>query len=162
MAEIKPGFVHYYNEFKNKIFAYFFFRVGFDRKVAEDLTSEAFLKAYKNFDSFDETKPFQPWIFRISHNHLVNYYKTSKREVPIDTIAEPLKYTQVEIEERFEVNRVLNKIDAMDDEEKEVLLLKFAQELSNAEIAELLDKEDGAIRTQISRCLTKLRRILNQ
>jgi RNA polymerase sigma-70 factor, ECF subfamily len=162
MPENKQSFVAYYNQYKNKIFAYFLYRVGFDRKLAEDLTSDAFLKALKSFDNFDQAKPFQPWIFRISHNHLVNYYKTSKREIPLAGVAEPLKYAHLQVEERFEAARVFKIIDSMEAADKEVLLLRFDQELTNAEIAELLDKEDGAIRTQISRSLEKLRQILNQ
>ena len=162
MLKRKESFVFYYNQYKDKIFAYFLYRVGFDRKLAEDLTSEAFLKALKNFDNFDVAKPFQPWIFAISHNHLVNHYKLSKREVPIEGIEGLAKYAHLQVEEKYEMERVLNIICSMDEADKEILLLRFSQELTNSEIAEVLNKEEGAIRTQISRSLVKLREKLNR
>ena len=162
MPKKQESFVAYYNQFKDKIYAYFLYRVGFDIKVAEDLTSEAFLKALKKFDDFDTEKPFQPWIFAISHNHLVNHYKSAKREVPLEEIQNFVKCAGVKIEEKFELERVMGIINQMKEGDKEILLLRFAQGLTNMEIADVLDKEEGAVRTQISRSLSKLREVLKQ
>ncbi len=162
MATKQESFVSYYNQFKDKIYAYFLYRVGFDIKLAEDLTSEAFLKALKKFDDFDSEKPFQPWIFAISHNHLVNHYKSAKREIPLDEIAGFVKCAGVKFEAKFELERVMGIINQMEEGDREILLLRFAQGLNNMEIAEILDKEEGAVRTQISRSLVKLREVLNQ
>lgn len=162
MAKKPDSFVGYYNQFKNKIYAYFLYRVGFDVKLAEDLTSEAFLKAFKKYDDFDEEKPFQPWIYTICRNHLINHYKLSKREVSLDGIEGLAKYADARAEEKFELERVADLINQMDDTDKEVLQLRFAQELTNPEIACLLEKEEGAVRTQISRSLAKLRELLKK
>lgn len=161
MANMPDSFVGYYNKFKNKIYAYFLYRVGFDVKLAEDLTSEAFLKAFKKYDGFDQEKPFQPWIYTICHNHLVNHYKLAKREVSLDGIEGMAKYTNARLEENFELERIMAIINQMDDTDREVLQLRFVQELSNSEIACLMEKEEGAVRTQISRSLAKLRQLLN-
>lgn len=161
MAKKRESFISYYNQFKDKIYAYFLYRVGFDIKLAEDLTSEAFLKAFKKFEDFDLDKPFQPWIFAISHNHLVNHYKASKREVPLDEIEGLAKSAGVKYEEKFELERVMKIINQMEESDKEVLLLRYVQGLDNSEIAEVLEKEEGAVRTQISRSLFKLRQIIN-
>ncbi|MEK7211925.1 MAG: RNA polymerase sigma factor, partial [Patescibacteria group bacterium] len=61
-------FQQYYREFLPKIYRFVFFRVGGKRETAEDLTSEIFIKALDNFDSFDEAKPFSPWIYQIAKN----------------------------------------------------------------------------------------------
>ncbi len=162
MIKKKPNFVFYYNQFKDKIYAYFLYRIGFDRKLAEDLTSEVFLKALKKFDDFDGDKPFQPWIFTISRNHLINHYKSAKRETALTEVENFLPCHDNRAEERYELERVMKIIDGMEEGDREVLLLRYVQGLDNGEIAAVLEKEEGAIRTRISRSLTKLRELLNE
>lgn len=161
MNKNKDNFLPYYNQFKDKIYNYFLYRVGFERPLAEDLCSEVFVKALKNFSNFDKSRKFQSWIYMIAHNHLVNHYKTSGRTVPLEPLENFLPYSDNSAEEKYELERVLKIIDAMDKSESEVLRYKFVDELNNEEIADLLGKEEGAVRTQVSRSLSKLREILN-
>lgn len=160
MAEPKNSFLGYYEQYKNKIFVYFFYRVNFNRAIAEDLTSEVFLKALDSFENFDQERSFQSWIFAIAHNHLVNYYRVSHRETEL---LENQFVSTVEldrIDSNQEVERIFAAINKMSDSDKEVLLLRFVDQLSNSEIATLLEKDEGAIRTKMSRSLAKLRDIL--
>jgi len=161
MRKPKDSFIPYYNQFKDKIFNYFLYRVGFDKTMAEDLTSEVFIKAFKNFDQFDESKKFQSWIYMIAHNHLVNHYKSDKHEVSLELVEDFLQYLDKGAEEKYELERILKIISSMDKTDSEILQLKLVDELNNQEIADILEKEEGAIRTQISRSLSKLREILN-
>lgn len=162
MGEPQSSFIGYYEQYKNKIFVYFLYRVNFNRTVAEDLTSEVFLKALKNFDTFDKNRSFQSWIYAIAHNHLVNHYRVANRETEL---LENQFVTQREldqIDQKQELERVLGAIKKMIDSDREILLLRFVDELSNSEIASLLEKDEGAIRTKMSRALVKLREILEQ
>ncbi|MFA5130861.1 MAG: RNA polymerase sigma factor [Patescibacteria group bacterium] len=161
MRKKQNNFLPYYNQYKDKIYNYFLYRVGFDKPLAEDLSSEVFIKALKSFADFDENKKFQSWIYMIAHNHLVNHYKTAGRVIPIEPLENSLYYIDKSAEERHELARVLEIIDAMENSESEILRFRFIDQLSNSEIAEILGKEEGAIRTQISRTLVKLREILN-
>lgn len=161
MEKGQDNFILYYNQFKDKIYNYFFYRVGFDRLLAEDLTSEVFVKALKSFDNFDKNKKFQPWIYTIAHNHLVNHYAAYKRLEPLESV-EPVavQYSDRSAENNYELDRIIKIIDRMDSNDREVLRLKFIDELSTQEIAAILLKEEGAVRTQISRSLNKLRQML--
>ena len=154
------NFMAYYNDYKHKVYAYFLYRVGYDQKTAEDLTSEVFIKALKHFDDFDSSKPFQAWIFRISHNHLVNFYKATKYEVALEDVEEYVGENDDRAEQRLELDRVLGLIEKMEESDKEVLLLRYVQGLTNTEIALALGKEEGAVRTQLSRAMAKLRKQL--
>jgi RNA polymerase sigma-70 factor, ECF subfamily len=160
MSDKESSFIAYYNRYKNKIYVYFLYRVGFDKNIAEDLTSEVFLKAFKSFDGFDETRSFQSWIFAISHNHLVNYYKSYKQEVLLEEAENVFQRTEAKIEVKQELERIFKIINNMEEDVKEILLMRFVDELTNTEIAHILNKEEGAVRTQISRCLSKLREII--
>lgn len=161
MSKNNPSFISYYNQFKDKIFNYLFYRTGFDRELAEDLTSEVFIKAFKSFDSFDKDKQFQSWIFTITKNHLINYYKADKKTVPIEDVEQTLSIPPEDVGQLLEINNIISVIEKMDESDKEPLLLRYVSDLTNQEIAQALNKDEGAIRTQISRSLAKLRTFLN-
>jgi RNA polymerase sigma-70 factor (ECF subfamily) len=163
MKENNYNFLSYYNQFKDKIFNYFLYRVGFDRALAEDLTSEVFIKALKNFSGFDRSKKFQSWIYAIAHNHLVNHYlQSAKDTIPLEVVEDFLSVPDDNnFEKKYEADKVLKVIDTMESNDREVLRLKFIDEMSNQEISEIIGKEEGAVRTQISRSLSKLRGMLD-
>lgn len=160
MGEPQNSFIGYYEQYKNKIFVYFLYRVNFNRAVAEDLTSEVFLKALKNFDTFDKNRSFQSWIYAIAHNHLVNHYRVANRETELLENQFVTQHELDQIDQKQELERVLRAIKKMVDSDREILLLRFVDELSNSEIATLLEKDEGAIRTKMSRSLAKLRAML--
>jgi RNA polymerase sigma-70 factor (ECF subfamily) len=157
MSEGNNQFIDYYNQYKNKIYVYFLYRVGFNRTTAEDLTSEVFLKALKSFTNFDQTRSFQAWVYAIAHNHLVNYYRVAQREVELTEDAFSTQSDSKKIELGYELEMILKEINNLEESDREVLLMKFVDQLTNTEIAELLHKEEGTIRTKISRSLAKLR-----
>jgi RNA polymerase sigma factor (sigma-70 family) len=157
MAKINKIFLQNYAEYKDKIFAYFLYRVNFNRVIAEDLTSEVFLKALENFPDFDQTRPFQAWIYTIAANHLKNYYRICNREVSLEAADGKTEEIKDCLDAKLELERVMDAIMTLDDYYREVLLLRFVDGLGNAEIADLLDKEEGAVRAQISRALAALR-----
>jgi RNA polymerase sigma-70 factor (ECF subfamily) len=154
----RADFLGYYNQYKDKIYTYLWYRVGFNQALAEDLTSEVFIKALKNFDSYDQDRPFQAWIYKIAQNHLINHYKTAQRETElVDSIESP-RLEHEAIETKLELERVMGHICELDQYHQEVLLLRYVDCLDNREIAAVLDKEEGAVRTQISRALEELRK----
>ena len=160
MLEKTNSYIDYYNKYKDKIYTYLWYRSGYNSQIAEDLTSDVFLKALKSFDSFDPEKSFQAWIYAIAKNHLINYYTKSGREVPLDE-AEKAHYCMEEnFDNKDELEKIIIKINELKNYHKEVLLLRFVDGLSNVEIAEMINKDEGAVRTQISRALKELREII--
>jgi len=164
MAKKQDNFLAYYNQFKDKIYNYFLYRVGFDKVLAEDLTSEVFIKALKNFSSFNEDQKFQSWIYVISHNHLVNHYShASRKPISLEGLEDFIQTPNDNyFEEKHEAGQVLQVIDNMQENDRDVLRFRFVDELDYWEIADILQKEEGAIRTQVSRSLEKLRQILKK
>jgi RNA polymerase sigma-70 factor (ECF subfamily) len=150
-------FIANYNKYKDKIYTYFWYRVNFNKDLAEDLTAEVFLKAFKNIEDFDQSRSFQAWIYRIAHNHLINYYRTANREVDIEKAYGLSVDESRSMDTKFEVERIMSVIKCLDPYCREVLELRFIDQLSNSEIAELLDKDEGAVRTQISRAIQTLK-----
>ena len=164
---MKKMFVQYYAQYSNKIFNYFLYRLNFDRETAEDLTSDVFLKAYDKFDTFDQDRPFQPWIFTIAHNHLVNYYRDSKKEASIEEMAENLgdtiadeKYLQ-NLMKHMDLENVKTKMKNLRPEDRQIIVLRSVNGLSYKEIAEVLEKTEGAVRVAYNRALGRLIELFN-
>ena len=88
MVSRQKKFKHYYCQYKDKIFTYFYYRVNFNQALAEDLTSDVFIKALKAFKRFEADKSFQAWIYAIARNHLINHYRVATREVQLELILE--------------------------------------------------------------------------
>ncbi len=162
MSEHKE-FLEYYHAFKDKIHTYFWYRVNFDQTTAEDLTSEVFIKAFRHFDTFDRERSFQAWIYKIAKNHLLNWYRVAGRELALEHAETVGHNPKTRTEAALELEQVIGEMQRLDDYHREVLLLRFVDGLDNNEIASLLDKDEGAVRTQISRALKKLReQLLNK
>lgn len=144
-------FLKYYGETKDKVFTYLMVRLKFDRATSEDLLMDIVLKAYESFDRFDSQKgTFSSWVFRIAHNHLVNYWRDRKDSLPLDE--EVNATTEIEIEPTD--SPALYKVLALlSDAEREIIILRYLQDLSTEEIAEMTGKNPGAVRTGLSRAL---------
>ncbi|PLX20869.1 RNA polymerase subunit sigma-24 [Candidatus Parcubacteria bacterium] len=161
MSREDKQFIANYNKYLDKIYNYIWYRVAFDKTVTEDLCSEVFLKAFKAYDNFDESRSFQSWIYAIAKNHLSNYYRTRGREVDIENALNLSCETLEKINTKIEAEELFSEIDKLDSYSKEVIILKYVDELSTKEIAELLEKEVNAVRVQLSRAIAKLKEQVN-
>jgi len=156
------SYLQYYKQFRDKIFTYFLYRVGFDHALAEDLTSEVFIKAFEKFDSYDQERPFQAWIYRIAHNHLVNHYRASRPQISIDELDESgqqiadAKYLNglvAEVDQRL----LLEQISLIPKKYSTALLYRYVDQLEYIEIAELLEINEGNARVLVHRAQEMLR-----
>ncbi|MEK9132264.1 MAG: RNA polymerase sigma factor [Patescibacteria group bacterium] len=149
-----------YEEHKNVIFNYILYRVGFNKATAEDLTSEIFLKAWKAFETFDRSRSFKTWVFAIAHNHLVNFYASGKKQtLSLDEAIEIVKElpSSEKLNEKLEIENVMKIVKMLPESQQELVIMKYVNDMSNTEIAQALNKEEGAIRTALSRSLTAIR-----
>jgi len=153
-------FTSYYNEYKDKLYTYILYRVNFNRANAEDLLSEIFLKAYKNFESFNQDKPFKSWIYKIARNHLINFYRDTKIELELTDMQIEKIITLKDVDVKIDAEKVMKKIYQLDDYSRDVLIMRYINEFDNQEIAEILGKNENAIRTQISRALNKIKDLM--
>lgn len=159
MKELRVQFSKYYHQYKDKIFTYYYYRVNFNRALAEDLSSEVFIKALKNFQRYDKNQSFQSWIFTIARNHLINYYRLEKREVSLEVAYNYCDSPWEKIYDNLECKEVMKAITKLKTYHKDVLLMRWVDGLTNQEIALVLDKDEGAVRTQLSRALQALKDI---
>jgi len=154
-----------YEENFDRIYRYIVLKIG-DRTEAEDMTQQVFLNALKSISSYKfKGMPFSSWLYRIAHNQIVDYLrKKSKRlTVPLDESLplpatdgspEHLAEKKVEIEELVIATRKLTAA------QQEVISLRFAAELSIAEVAGAMGKSEGAVKALQHSAIIALRKVL--
>ena len=139
------------------VYAYVVRRVR-DRDVAEDLTAEVFHKALRNLPRFKWTgAPFAAWLFRVASNTIADRAKRAARESdtsPLLDVAGTSPINLEEIEQRALLFRQVGKLPA---DQCRVILLRFAEEKSIREIANEMDRSEGAVKQLQFRGLESLR-----
>ena len=151
-----------YERYVNRIYNYIFYRTGnpFD---AEDLTARVFYRAINHIGGYrDMGVPFSAWLYRIAHNLVANWHRDNNRrqEVPLEDIAllehkgDPLETALVQNQE---VEGLLKRIHTLSAERQQLIILKFVEGLSNAEIGVIMSRSEGAVKSLYHRTLLALR-----
>ena len=150
----------------DEIYRYIFFRVSNDRD-AEDLTEQVFLNVWEALPEFEyQGKPFTSWVYRIAHNIVIDYYRSNnKKPVPIeelhsDKLITDHPTTLQKVIENEEYQMLANAISKLTDEQQQVIILRFIEGFSHREVAEVLDKNEGACRMIQFRALKALKESL--
>jgi len=163
-AGSSDAFAKLYDGLIDQIYRYVYYRVGSGE--AEDITELVFLKTWENIHQYKSGKAtFSAWVFRIAHNLVVDYYreKKSNQFLELDT-----NYVDTTMSGRTDLraHRSLNKdilYDAMqelNENYRQILILKYINSLSNEEIATVIDKSQAALRILQFRALKSLKKIL--
>jgi len=147
-----------YKKYSQKIFNYFWFRVGHQKDVAEDLMQETFIRAYKDLDKFNlRTHSYYSYLLTIAHNLLVNYYRKNKI-IPlesVDTIPNII-IPEEEIDKKENLKLLWKAIQELPQPEKDIFFLKYKEDLPIKEIAKIVDKSENAVKLILSRTRKKL------
>lgn len=153
-------FIANYQDTKDKLFTYLMYRLSFDRGTCEDLLMDIILKAYENFHQFDSSKgSFKNWIFRIAHNHLVNHWRDHKEELPIEN-AENVTYEPAP--EGIPASTLYKILNLLTETEREIITLRYLNDMSYEEIADITGKSQGSARTSLSRALDQFKTFYNK
>lgn len=159
----REAFGNLYLKYLPGIYRYFYFRVGQNREVAEDLAEEVFFKAWEAWSSYQEKGlRFSAWLYRIAHNLLVDSYRSGKVTVKLDETfsVEDTNLERIVVEEERTV--LFRAMQSLSDDQKQVILLKFVEGFENSEISQITGKREDAIRALQHRALEKLREILEK
>jgi RNA polymerase sigma-70 factor, ECF subfamily len=146
----------------DRIYSYLHVSVG-NRHDAEDLTTQTFLKMLEKIGSFKwRSAPFSAWLFRIAHNLAMDHFRSRRRWQPEEEVPEPPgeEEPSAELVAMQTIGResMLKLIERLSPEQQQVLTLKFVFNLPNAEVAAILDKTEGAIKSLQHRALVSLQK----
>lgn len=156
-----------YRRYVQRIYNYIYYRVGHPLE-AEDLTARVFYRAFRRLPHYEERGlPFSAYLYRIAHNLVANWHRDNSRrpEIPLeDAWVKPRDGVDPEREVmRLEQQElVLQAVRRLPPERQQLLILKFVEGLSNAEIGQIMGRSEGAIKSLYHRTLIALRQILQE
>jgi RNA polymerase sigma-70 factor (ECF subfamily) len=150
----------------DRIYSYLHVSVG-NKHDAEDLTTQTFLRMLESIGKFRwQTAPFSAWLFRIAHNLSMDHFRAARRWQPEEEVPEPPadESTSAEMGALQSIGRksMLDLIGDLSGEQQQVLTLKFVFNFSNGEVATILGKTEGAIKSLQHRALASLQKQLEQ
>lgn len=150
------AYAELYRRYVTPIYRYIFRRVGGNLSVAEDLTSQVFLEALNNLSTYRERGRFIAWLFTITRRRLVDSCRKMET-TSLEDVPESLLGISDEHEARENRNRLKQLLSVLDEEKRELLRLRFSAELSFADMAAVLGRNEAAVKMQLYRTLDRLR-----
>ncbi len=160
-----PGaFEDWYDQHRSTVYRYVRFRVA-TREVAEDVTSEVFLKALRSFERYDPTRASpRTWLLRIARNAVTDHLRSLRRRgslhVSLDRVPDLVSDTPSQEERVLRQERIqalLNANQTLRPADQEILSLRYGAGLSNSEIAESLGISHNAVAVRVHRALKRLK-----
>jgi RNA polymerase sigma-70 factor (ECF subfamily) len=157
----RPAFAVLYRRYVDRVYGYAFYQLG-DHHDAEDATERTFMAALRALPGFeDRGSTFRAWLFRIAHNTVANAHRSRSRRradplpVGFDRPAPDADPAGL-IALADELRDVRRAIAGMPDDRRQVILLRFVDGLTTAEVAEVLERSPGAVRVLLHRALRDL------
>jgi len=161
-----------YDLYADRIYRFVFFKIN-NQEEAQDLTSEVFLKTWQYITSGKDILNLNAYLYKVARNLVIDHYrKASQKEVSIDALAggiESLAETadlKVEetkaLEDKLQMEKIEVKLMGLKDEYREVIILRYVDDLSIGEIAEIVVKKKGAVRVILFRALNALKELMGE
>jgi RNA polymerase sigma-70 factor (ECF subfamily) len=154
-----------YDRHYDAIYRFCYYRVG-DVALAQDLTSEVFLRMVQSLHTFDvRGRPLLAWLYTIARNLVADDYRRKKQvtHLPLEELLATDSGNPAQgVEQSLLAHDVAVTLGHLTEEQRQVILLKFMENLTNPEVAYLLGKPEGAIKSLQHRALAALRRALGK
>ena len=146
-----------YDTYAKPIYRYHHSRVG-NAPDAEDLTAQTFLAVLESLTRYQHRDNFTAWIFQIARNKLMDHFRKNHNQGEIhESVVDPAQGDVLEAVVRDESRaRLKSLLHLLDEEERELIRLRYTAELSFVEIAQLLGRKEDAVRKAIRRILDRL------
>ncbi len=151
-----------YDRYVERIYNYIFYRTG-NHHDAEDLTARVFSRAMKHITNYqDRGVPFSAWLYRIAHNLVANWHRDNSRrqEMPLEDgywVTGDTELPEAQLMRTEEQRLLLDIIRELPEDRQQLVILKFVEHLSNAEIGKIMGRTEGAIKSLYHRTLLSLR-----
>ncbi len=158
------AFGEIYDEYAEKIYRFIFFKVASEQE-AEDLSSEVFLKAWNYLIGEKPVKSIGALLYTIARNRVIDYYRQKKFEIEAtEEMAKqlPEDTSVAELEKKADLARVYKALGKLKDEYREIVVMRYLDDLSIAEIASIIQKTRNNVRVLLHRSVSALKDILEE
>jgi RNA polymerase sigma-70 factor (ECF subfamily) len=162
--DTKQQYLHAYDEYADAIYRHCFFRV-FSKPLAEELTQETFLKTWQYLDQGKKVDNLRAFLYRVANNLVIDYVR-KKKEDRLDALLEnspelePMHDARGDIETAELARNVIATMETLREDEREILTMRYIDELDLKEIAEILDISVNNVSVRLNRAMKALRKEL--
>ncbi|MEO8457338.1 MAG: sigma-70 family RNA polymerase sigma factor [Chloroflexota bacterium] len=158
------AFSESYQRYFPRLFAYVYARVN-NVHLTEDLVADVFERAYAKADSLRSKEAYSTWLFTIARNAIISHVRKHSRETIVDPdvirdISPAIGSVEGEILAREEQSDIARLVSQFPQREQDIISLKFDAELTNHQIAEIMELTEPNVRVIIFRTLRKLREMM--
>jgi len=166
----KDAFGEIINRYQDKLARYISRRANVSKQDIEDLLQNIFIKTYLNLNNFDQKLKFSSWIYRITHNEVVSWYRKQKIRPQIFLDDENNKLenfiaSEIDIEKEYIqkdlIENIKRALPEINEKYREVIMLRFFEEKDYGEISDILEIPAGTVATRISRGKKELEKIIS-
>jgi RNA polymerase sigma-70 factor, ECF subfamily len=161
------AFSSLYETYVVRIYNYIYYRTG-NTNDAEDLTARVFQRALGHIGSYRSMGvPFSAWLYRIAHNLVANWHRDNsrRREVPLEdhvNLTQPGDHPEQLVVQTQDRDRLMHAIRKLTPERQQLIILKYVEHLTNSEIAVIMGRSEGAIKSLYHRTILSLREELEK
>jgi len=158
----KSDFKRFYHKHFDRVYRFVLFRVNMNKEVAEDLTSEIFMKALEHFASYDPERSQTAWIMTIARNRVMNHWRDSKNHVDIDDLVFCLEGSDgsQDAESRDDIKQVQKALRTLDPKDRQLIEMKHLLGYRYKEMQEVLGTKAATLRVETHRAMKKLKELL--
>jgi len=159
----QKAYLALYTESADAAFRHAYFRTH-DRDVAKDLMQESFMRMWEYLANGKEIANYRAFLFRTLNNLIIDYWR-KKKETSLDSLAEagfdPPGDNQEQVSSLAEGREVLKVLDGLEESYRDVIVLRYIDDLSITEIAAILEESENAVSVRLHRAIKKLKELLN-
>ncbi len=167
----KEAFIKVYDENVKDIHRFVYFKIG-SREEADDLTSMIFLKAWNHIQNktLEDAKTLRALLYKIARNAIVDYYRETGNKITASLddeenrieVIDEAENPQERLDRAADLELIKAKLPLLKEEYREIIIMKFINDLSLEEIAEISEKSKGNVRVLLHRALNALRELVEQ
>lgn len=158
----QSAFTQIYERYANAIYRYIYFRVG-EAELAEDLQAEVFLRMFEGLNRYEDRGwPISAWLYRIAHDRTVDTLRRrqTRRHVQYERWNGSYDGPEDKIGTQLEHEELVDSLNDLTDEQRQVILMRFMNDMSIQEVARKLGRSEGSVKALQHRGLQSLARRL--
>jgi RNA polymerase sigma-70 factor (ECF subfamily) len=155
-----------YDYYQPMIYRFVFVKVG-RREDAEDITHQVFLSAWQNIEGYTHRgHPFSSWLYQIARNQIVDHYRAKRNETSLEKM-DPEYFVapataHFDLSTKMEIEKVRVAIAELKPDYQDIIILRFVEDLPLKEVADVVEKSEGAVKLMQHRAIKELQRILEK
>jgi RNA polymerase sigma-70 factor, ECF subfamily len=150
------------DRYKGKLERYISRRTCVSSHDREDILQDVFIKIYRNINEYDDSLVFSSWIYRITHNYMIDWYRRNKKHINISLDDEESKLIHIledensrigdtKSQDEEDIELIKKNIKRLSEDYQEILILKFFEDKTYEEISDILKISTNSVGVKINR-----------